>query len=155
MAKKKTPVSCDWKARPAEGSKKKAGDKGKLFKHKGSFTWQGVKTERYKAPGEDWSDIKRMVLVGDHNASARFHLRYFEIMPGGFSSLETHRHEHVVVCVRGKGRVRMGRKTHEVGFMDTIYIPPDAVHQLRNPFDEPFGFLCIVNAKRDRPRLIV
>jgi len=31
-------------------------------------------------------------------------------------------------------------------------VPPDAVHQLRNEGDAPFGFLCIVDRDRDRPR---
>jgi quercetin dioxygenase-like cupin family protein len=41
-----------------------------------------------------------------------------------------------------------------MGFMDTVYISPDTVHQLLNPFDAPFGFLCIVNARRDKPKVL-
>jgi hypothetical protein len=34
-----------------------------------------------------------------------------------------------------------------------VYIAPNDPHQFRNPEEagEPFGFLCIVNAERDRP----
>jgi hypothetical protein len=39
-------------------------------------------------------------------------------------------------------------------FLDTLYIAPEAPHQLSNPFREPFGFFCIVNAKRDKPKMI-
>ena len=36
---------------------------------------------------------------------------------------------------------------------DIVYVAPDDPHQFRNADDagEPFGFLCIVNAERDRP----
>jgi len=34
-----------------------------------------------------------------------------------------------------------------------VYIAPGDPHQFRNDEgDEPFGFLCIVNAERDRPQ---
>lgn len=129
-------------------------NKNRLYKHKGDFMWQGVKTERYKANEGDWSDIVRRVIIGNCGESARFHLRYFEISPGGKSSLERHRHEHVVICVRGKGSVLAGRKVNTLNFLDTLYISPDTPHQLKNPFAEPFGFFCIVNAKRDKPKIL-
>jgi len=125
-----------------------------FYKHQGDFCWRGVKNESYKTRGAEWSNIVRKVLVGEKGESAKFHLRYFEILPGGNSSLEFHRHEHVVVCVRGKGAVLTGKKKRTMEFMDTIYIAPETVHQLSNPYAEPFGFICIVNSRRDRPRVL-
>jgi quercetin dioxygenase-like cupin family protein len=125
-----------------------------LYRHKGEMTWSGVKEEPYKTKGNEWSNIVRRVLIGSHGESTKFHVRYFEIAPGGCSSLERHRHEHVVICVRGEGFVRTGKKKSKMEFMDTLYISPDTVHQLSNPLDAPFGFLCIVNAKRDRPKIV-
>src|SRR5690606_38853946 len=93
--------------------------------------------------------------IGNRGERTRFHVRYFEIDPGGFSSFECHRHEHVVVVLRGSGEVRLGRSTKKMGFLDIAYIAPDAPHQLRNPTEEPFGFLCIVNARRDRPKPVI
>ncbi|MFZ5998330.1 MAG: cupin domain-containing protein [Nitrospirota bacterium] len=146
-----TAPSCDWR-RPTKRAV--GGNKNRLCKHKGSFTWSGVKTDRYKQKEGGWSSIVRNVLIGENGETARFHLRYFEIAPGGFSSLEQHSHEHVVVCIRGKGKIRMGRKVHTINYLDTAYVAPNTVHQLTNPYDEPFGFFCIVNAKRDRPKLV-
>lgn len=128
--------------------------KSRLYKHKGDFTWRGIKTEKYKPKGGDWADIVRRVLIGNHGEATRFHLRYFEISPGGYSSFERHRHEHVVICVRGRGKVLTGKRRHTLNFLDTLYIAPDEPHQLSNPFDEPFGFFCIVNARRDRPKIL-
>ncbi|MBI5639910.1 MAG: cupin domain-containing protein [Nitrospirae bacterium] len=125
-----------------------------LYRHKGNFQWQGIKDVPYKTEGDEWSGIIRRVLIGSHGESTRFHVRYFEISHLGCSSLERHRHEHVVICVKGRGMVRTGKVRREVGFMDTVYISPDTPHQLENPYDEPFGFICIVNAKRDKPRVL-
>ena len=125
-----------------------------FYRHKGDMSWRGVKNEPYKAAVGGWSGIIRRVLVGGRGESAKFHVRYFEIAPGGNSSLERHRHEHVVICVKGQGVVRTGKARKEMGFMDTVYISPDTVHQLLNPFDTPFGFLCIVNARRDKPKVL-
>ncbi|MFN3395177.1 MAG: cupin domain-containing protein [Thermodesulfovibrionales bacterium] len=128
--------------------------KSRLYRHRGDFTWKGIKTERYKPKGGDWADIVRRVLIGNHGEAARFHLRYFEILPGGYSSFERHRHEHVVICVRGRGQVLTGKRRHTMNFLDTLYIAPEEPHQLSNPFDEPFGFFCIVNARRDKPKIL-
>jgi quercetin dioxygenase-like cupin family protein len=132
----------------------KVPNKSRLYKHKGNFTWQGIKTDKYKTAGTDWKNIIRKILIGNHNESTKFHLRYFEIAPGGFSSFEKHKHEHVVIGIRGKGKVLCNKKNYQLNFLDTFYIAPDTPHQLSNPFDKPFGFLCIVNAKRDKPKII-
>lgn len=166
MPNKKTPLSCDWSApeRIRRGEKSSATlksrgapkeNKSALYKHKGKFRWQGIKVEKYKQSNGGWADIVRQTLIGNQGETAKFHVRYFEIAPKGHSSFETHGHEHVVVCVRGKGKAMIGKKLYEMNFMDTLYISPDTPHQLRNPFKSPFGFICIVNAKRDKPRIIV
>jgi len=134
--------------------KKKTTNKSRFYRHRGNFTWQGIKKEKYKTEGSDWAGILRRVMIGRHNESTRFHLRYFEISPGGHSSLERHNHEHVVVGIRGKGEVLCGKKHYALNFLDTLYIAPDTPHQLSNPFKEPFGFLCIVNARRDKPKVL-
>ncbi len=126
----------------------------RLFKHRGDFTWQEVKIEEYKDETTDWSRVIRCVLIGRHNETTKFHVRYFEVSPGGYTSFEKHRHEHVVIGIRGKGIAICGKKKFELDFLDVLYIAPNIPHQLRNPFIEPFGFLCIVNAKRDRPKIL-
>jgi quercetin dioxygenase-like cupin family protein len=153
--KKRTPLACDWKKTGSPVRRKKhTENKSKLYKYRGNFTWRGIKAEKYKSNCGDWSDIVRQTLIGNHGETSKFHLRYFEIASGGHSSFEMHKHEHVVIGTRGKGLCTVRGKTYDIGFLDTLYIEPDAPHQLRNPFDQPFGFLCLVNAKRDRPKIL-
>ena len=113
--------------------------------------WHGVPVEEYKAPAAHHCGVARSVLAGTDGDATRCQVRYFELSPGGFSSREYHRHEHVVVVMRGAGEVYLGGTWHQVGFGDTVYVAPMEVHQLRNAGAEPFGFLCVVDAERDAP----
>ncbi|MDP2168492.1 MAG: cupin domain-containing protein [Thermodesulfovibrionales bacterium] len=144
----KTVSFCDIKTTPS----KRTPVKTRLLRHKGGFSWQGVSTEKYKPEDATWAYVIRRVLVGGGGERTKFHLRYFELAPGGYTSFERHRHEHVVIGVRGMGKCRAGEKVYNIKFMDTLYICPDEPHQLENPYAGPFGFFCIVDAKRDRPK---
>jgi len=119
-----------------------------------NFRWRGIKTERYKPSGDNWAKIIRQTLIGHHGEKTDFELRYFEIMPGGYSSLETHEHEHVVIGIRGRGRARLNKREVTLRFLDVLYISPYTPHRLYNPYNEPFGFFCIVDSKRDKPTIV-
>lgn len=116
-----------------------------------AHSWHGVPSQEYKAAGTHHCGVLRAVLAGGAGEKTSFQLRYFEIAPGGFTTLERHRHEHVVVVLRGAGRVRLGEAWQELGFGDAVYVAPDEAHQLRNDGGEPFGFLCVVDRQRDPP----
>ena len=114
------------------------------------FTWAGVPAHPYKKETHTWKEVARHWLIGDGGETTRFHVRYFEVAPGGFTTLEVHRHEHVVIPLRGRGEVLLGTESHPLAFGDCVYVAPSHVHQFRNrDAGEPFGFLCIVNAERD------
>ena len=136
-------------------SKKNNGKgKNRFYRYEGEFSWHGIITEKYKPADKNWAAIVRKTLIGNHGETTKFHLRYFEIAPGGYSSFELHKHEHVVIGIRGQGICVVGKKKYKIGFLDTLYIKPGEPHQLRNISNEPFGFFCIVNAKRDRPKIL-
>ncbi|MCX7914088.1 MAG: cupin domain-containing protein [Thermodesulfovibrionales bacterium] len=140
---------CEWNGTI---QKKGSPNNSRILRFKEGFRWSSVKTEKYKeGDRESWSSVVRMVLIGNRGESTKFSLRYFEISPKGYSSLERHRHEHVIVCIRGKGQIVINKRKFRIGYLDTVYISPDTIHQLVNPYDEPFGFFCIVDSKRDRP----
>jgi quercetin dioxygenase-like cupin family protein len=56
-----------------------------------------------------------------------------------------------VVVLRGKGEVLLGDDLHPLGPGDLVRVAADEPHQFRNDGTEPFGFLCVVDAARDRP----
>jgi mannose-6-phosphate isomerase-like protein (cupin superfamily) len=47
----------------------------------------------------------------------------------------------------------VGDEVREVAAPDLVFIPPMTWHQFRAGNGEPFGFLCMVNAERDKPQL--
>lgn len=130
------------------------GNHSKVIRYLGDFNWKGIELEPYKADTETWKGVTRRELSGKRGESQRFHVRYFEIAPGGYTTLEKHEHEHVVIPIRGTGEVQFGCYIYRVGFGDVVYISRGDPHQFRTPADatEPFGFLCIVNAERDAPQ---
>jgi ribulose-bisphosphate carboxylase large chain len=106
----------------------------------------------YKPPADHHAGVCRAVLAGAGGEATAFHVRYFEVAPGGRSTLERHAHAHVVVVLRGRGEVQLGEVNHLLSFGDAVYVAPHEPHQFRNPSGaEPFGFLCLVDARRDRP----
>ncbi|HTW88699.1 MAG TPA: cupin domain-containing protein [Candidatus Binataceae bacterium] len=129
-----------------------------LQRFRRNFRWDSVELEPYKLRtprGAEFAGASRQVLAGRNGEPLAFELRYFELEPGGFTSLERHRHCHVVIGVRGRGRVRVDTKEHRIAPFDTIYIGPNQPHRLKTQGREPFGFFCIVDKRRDKPRPIL
>lgn len=123
----------------------------------GAGDWGDIERRRYKH-GEDgparFRGVTRHTLLGaDPGAEAGlgFELRYFEVAPGGHSSLERHEHGHAVVIVKGKGAVRLGEATEPVSALDVVYVAPHDVHRFSADAGEALGFLCVVDRVRDRP----
>ena len=123
-----------------------------FLKWKANFQWEGRTIQVYKRSiSKDFKEITRIELTGQNGENTQFDLRYFQIEPGGFSSFERHKHEHVVICIRGKGVILNGAEEYILSPHDIAYVKPHQPHQLSNQFDEPFGFFCIVDHDRDKP----
>jgi len=128
------------------------GNVSKVFKSLTVGRWKHIEAEPYKKESGSYKGMTRFELVGKRGESPHFHTRYFEIDPEGYSSFEQHEHEHVVMVLRGSGQVRIGCDIIELAGGDLVYIRPNDPHQFLNTgSDEPFGFICMVNAERDRP----
>jgi quercetin dioxygenase-like cupin family protein len=117
-----------------------------------AFDWDGVETRAYKDGEGPYSGVTRRVLFAPGD-DLPVEWRYFEIAPGGWSTLERHDHSHAVVVVRGRGRALVGGVVRRVAAFDLIRIAPLDWHQFRADADAPLGFFCLVAADRDRPRL--
>jgi mannose-6-phosphate isomerase-like protein (cupin superfamily) len=116
------------------------------------FAWDGVDRLTYRQDARAcFRAISRQVLFSDPNLMAE--LRYFEVAPGGFSTLERHQHVHAVLVLRGRGHCLVGTAVMRLEPHDLINVPPWAWHQFRATLGEPLGFLCLVNAERDKPQL--
>lgn len=117
-----------------------------------SFSFPEVEMTTYKDEPGTWVAVSRRVFHPD--ADTRFETRYFELSGGGYTSFEKHQHEHMVVVLRGSGRVRLGDEWNDLGAGDVVRVSQFTPHQFVNPGAEPFGILCIVDRERDRPILL-
>jgi quercetin dioxygenase-like cupin family protein len=116
------------------------------------FRWQGVERAPYKEEGAaPFKAIARQLLFAEPTLGCE--LRYFEIDAGGYSTLERHEHTHAVMILRGHGHCLVGRKVFAIKPFDLITVPALTWHQFRAARREPLGFLCMVNAARDRPQI--
>ena len=129
------------------------GNYSKVFNRSsdGSWNWERIPQEMYKQDGGSFKGCSRYELLGKRGESPVFHVRYFEVEAGGWTTLEHHRHEHAVIGIRGSGVVQLGPHVYPVSVGDVAYTAPGDTHQLRNNTSEPFGFICVVAADRDRP----
>ena len=109
------------------------------------FRWEGVETRAYKDEASaPFKSVTRQVLAS--GARPRGELRYFEVAPGGYTTLERHAHVHAVMILRGAGRALVGDEVFEVEPLDLVTMPAWTWHQFRAAADAPLGFLCMVDA---------
>ncbi len=119
-------------------------------RHLGDYRWEGVSLLEYKEEGSHFKAITRQILFAGL-ADLPCQLRYFEIAPGGYSTLEKHHHIHLVLIARGAGQVLLGERINQVQEHDLFVVESGQWHQLRATADQPLGFYCLVNSERDRP----
>jgi quercetin dioxygenase-like cupin family protein len=122
-----------------------------------TFRWAGIEERVYKSDpgtvrGMGWQGVSRHVLAAGPELPAQFELRYFELEPGGYSSLEKHHHLHFVVALRGAGRALVGERVVDLAPFDAVQVPSLTPHRWLNEGEEPFGFLCPVDRERDKPQ---
>ena len=121
-------------------------------RHHGDYRWDAVDVLRYKDAGAaPFKDVTRQVLFEGEGLPVQ--LRYFEVAPGGWTTLERHEHVHCVMVIRGQGQCLVGDRAYDIGHNDLVSVPPMTWHQFRAAADAPLGFLCLVTADRDRPQL--
>ena len=118
----------------------------------GDYRWDAVDLLRYKEEGSaPFKDITRQVLFSQPDHATE--LRYFEIAPGGYSTLERHQHTHAVLILRGRGTVQIGGDVQSISERDLVTVDPLTWHQFRAAPDSALGFLCLVSKERDRPQV--
>lgn len=118
----------------------------------GEFRWQDVAVRAYGPENNGADRATRQILIGNEEDAPNFHLRYFAVQPGGHTSLDQHVHDHGIYILHGRARLRVGEgvgvEEYELNAGDVVYISGNEVHQLFTSGEEPFGFLCIVPARR-------
>lgn len=106
------------------------------------FQWDSVTPHTVEMQGI--AGVTKHILIGRDDQSPHYIMRFFWLEPGGHSQLERHPQEHGVIVLKGKGTVQIGKQITEVHPYDVVFVSPDELHQFKNPFAEPFGFICVI-----------
>jgi quercetin dioxygenase-like cupin family protein len=94
---------------------------------------------------EDVENVLRRILIGPEDGSHNIIMRYFKVLPEGHTPFHIHNHEHVVKIEKGKGIVvRESGEEVLVSQGQSLLVESNEKHQFKNPFPEPFEFLCII-----------
>ena len=92
--------------------------------------------------------VKMRMLVGPGDGAGNFHMRHFEIAPGGHSPHHSHDYEHEVLILTGSGMVRSEAGDRACKTGDVIFVPPNEKHQFVNSSSFPLTFICLIPAPR-------
>ena len=91
---------------------------------------------------KDGSEIRE--LLAHRNSCIRNQTLAEARLPAG-GATAAHRHaktEEIYYVLEGRGRMRVGDQTRDVGVGDAVAIPPGAVHQIANTGQTVLKFLC-------------
>jgi quercetin dioxygenase-like cupin family protein len=111
---------------------------------------EGHAQKKVTMPGA--SGAKMRMLVGPEDGAANFHMRHFEVAPGGYTPHHQHDYEHEILILKGAGIAKScdGERAFKSG--DVIFVPANEMHQFINPGDQPLEFICLIPAPRDCAR---
>lgn len=109
-------------------------------KKPGVYDWEGTDLVTYDKPTV--RGVTKRVLIGRKENAPGIAMRYFEVQPGGNSSLESHPEIHEVFILRGKGKVLLGDVHYPIFEGDVVYVEPDEQHQFLASEGEILGFIC-------------
>lgn len=118
------------------------------------FRWNNIEELIYKDEdgNPSFKAVSRRKLFAE-NKPEGFEVRYFEVSPGGHTTLEKHEHIHIVIPIRGTGFCLVGREIVKLEVNNLLYVPSWQWHQFKATENDYLGFLCLVKVERDRPTL--
>ncbi|MFH1418219.1 MAG: cupin domain-containing protein [Planctomycetota bacterium] len=98
---------------------------------------------------EGASRVKMRMLIGPDHGAPNFHMRHFEIAPGGHTPLHEHDYEHEVLILEGEGIVTYGQGQRHFKAGDVIFMPANEKHQFACTGTSPCAFICLIPAPKD------
>jgi len=114
---------------------------------------QAIHTHEQKPVAMDGaSGAKMRMLIGPAENARNFHMRHFEVAPGGHTPHHQHDYEHEIVVLRGEGIARSEQGERQFSAGDVIWVPANEMHQFRNTGSGPLEFICLIPAPMDCAR---
>ena len=98
------------------------------------------------------SGAKMRMLTGPAEKAPNFHMRHFEIAPGGRTPHHQHDFEHEVLILTGRGFARSENGQRPFKAEDVIFVPANEKHQFVNDTTDPCTFICLIPAQQSCAR---
>jgi quercetin dioxygenase-like cupin family protein len=98
------------------------------------------------------TQTRMRMLIGPQDGASSFHMRHFEVAPGGHTPHHQHDYEHEILILKGQGVARSADGDRAIRPGDVVWVPPDEMHQFVNTGSTPLEFVCLIPAPRDCAR---
>jgi quercetin dioxygenase-like cupin family protein len=111
---------------------------------------QPLTSHEQKPVSIDGANGARMrMLIGPADGARNFHMRHFEVAPGGNTPQHAHDYEHEILVLAGRGTAMTteGDRPFQAG--DVIFVPANEMHAFHNTSEERCEFICLIPAPRD------
>ncbi|RJX36541.1 MAG: cupin domain-containing protein [Desulfarculus sp.] len=104
---------------------------------------QQVPAEKYETPGYQGVSIRFLWTADDGDLKSA--MRLYEIEPGGCTAFHEHYEDHQWLFLDGQGAYVDGQgKQTLLSPGDTLYVPPDEKHQLKNMGQGVLKLICVI-----------
>lgn len=98
-----------------------------------------------RMPGANGAKMR--MLIGFEDGAMKFHMRHFEIAPGGSTPHHSHDYEHEILILSGSGVAKSEQGDRPFRAGDVIFVPPNEQHQFVNNTIAPCTFICLIPAQ--------
>lgn len=92
---------------------------------------------------------KMRMLIGPDDGATNFHMRHFEVDPGGCTPHHQHDYEHEILVLKGEGLAKSAAGDRPFSQGDVIFVPANEMHQFQNTGPSACEFICLIPAPRD------
>ena len=89
---------------------------------------------------------KMRMLIGPEEGAPNFHMRHFEVAPGGHTPHHQHDYEHEILILGGEGVAKSEQGDRPFQSGDVIFVPANEKHQFVNNGSETLAFICLIPA---------
>jgi len=90
--------------------------------------------------------VRMRMLIGPDEGAGVFHMRQFEVEPGGNTPHHEHNYEHEVLILAGEGTIASAAGDRPCKAGDIVWVPPGEKHQFRNTGNQALKFICLIPA---------
>jgi len=101
-----------------------------------------VPAQPVETPGAEGVTIRW--VIGPDSEAPTFHLRVFDVEPGGHTPRHAHPWEHEVFVLEGKGAVMCEGNQEPLAPGEVVFVPPDVEHQFHADSKVGLRFVCLI-----------